>query len=63
MTMLKTAADIEAIARAGTIIAALFDALDDRVGPGVSTADLDALAEDFIRSHDGAEPAFKGLYG
>ena len=30
---------------------------------GVSTADLDAVAEEFIRSHDGATPSFKGLYG
>jgi methionine aminopeptidase type I len=37
--------------------------LESRVVPGVSTAELDALAEDFIRSHDGAAPAFKGLYG
>jgi methionyl aminopeptidase len=33
------------------------------VRPGISTAELDRIAEDFIRSHDGAEPAFKGLYG
>ena len=29
----------------------------------MSTGDLDAIAEEFIRSHDGAVPAFKGLYG
>src|SRR6059058_1089846 len=29
----------------------------------MSTGDLDAIAEEFIRSHDGATPAFKGLYG
>jgi methionyl aminopeptidase len=33
------------------------------VRPGISTGELDKLAEDFIRSHDGAVPAFKGLYG
>jgi methionyl aminopeptidase len=31
--------------------------------PGMSTEDLDAAAESFIRSHDGATPSFKGLYG
>ena len=31
--------------------------------PGVSTEELDAEAERFIRSHDGAIPSFKGLYG
>jgi len=32
------------------------------VRPGVSTEDLDGLAEEFIRSHPGARPSFKGLY-
>jgi methionyl aminopeptidase len=32
------------------------------VAPGVSTERLDRLAEDFIRSHPGARPSFKGLY-
>jgi methionyl aminopeptidase len=60
---LRTAAEIEAIARAGRVLAALHRELGGRVQPGVSTAELDCFAEDFIRSHDGAEPAFKGLYG
>ena len=30
---------------------------------GISTGELDQIAEDFIRGHDGATPAFKGLYG
>lgn len=63
MSMLKTPEEIEAIARAGRIIGALFQALEERVRPGVSTGELDAYAEEFIRGHDGAEPAFKGLYG
>jgi methionyl aminopeptidase len=33
------------------------------VRPGISTGELDTLCEAFIRSHPGAEPAFKGLYG
>jgi methionyl aminopeptidase len=63
MISLKTPAEIDAIARAGAILAALFEELRARVVPGVATADLDAWAEEFIRSHDGAVPAFKGLYG
>ena len=31
--------------------------------PGMSTWELDEIAETFIRSHEGATPAFKGLYG
>jgi methionyl aminopeptidase len=60
---LKSAADIEAMARAGKVLATLFEELKSRVAPGVSTAELDGIAENFIRSHDGAIPAFKGLYG
>jgi methionyl aminopeptidase len=60
---LKTPAEIEAIAHAGRILAALFRDIALRVEPGVSTLELDAFAEEFIRSHDGATPAFKGLYG
>ena len=63
MISLKGAEDIERIARAGAIIASLFADIPAHVVPGVSTADLDRFAEDFIRSHEGAEPAFKGLYG
>ena len=33
------------------------------VRPGISTGELDQIAEDFIRSHEGAVPAFKGLSG
>jgi methionyl aminopeptidase len=60
---LKTPAEIEAIARAGRILAALFREIEPRIVPGVSTLDLDAFAEEYIRSHEGATPAFKGLYG
>jgi methionyl aminopeptidase len=60
---LKSAAEIETIARAGRILAALYEVIPGRVRPGTTTAELDRFAEDFVRSHDGAEPAFKGLYG
>jgi methionyl aminopeptidase len=60
---LKTADEIAAIARAGAILAGLFEAIRPEVVAGKSTADLDRFAEDFITAHDGARPAFKGLYG
>lgn len=63
MIHLKSAAEIDTIARAGAILAELYRQIPAQVRPGVSTADLDRWAEDFIRSHPGAEPAFKGLYG
>jgi methionyl aminopeptidase len=60
---IKTADEIAAIARAGAILAAMFDAIVPEIRPGVSTADLDFFGENFIMSHDGAVPSFKGLYG
>ena len=63
MIHLKSAAEIDTIARAGAILAELYRRAPAEVRPGVTTAQLDRWAEDFIRSHRGAEPAFKGLYG
>ena len=63
MISLKTPDEIDTMARAGAILAALYRALPPKVDEGVSTADLDRFAETFIRDHAGAEPAFKGLYG
>lgn len=63
MIELKSGAEIEEMARSGAIIHELFAELDRRVVPGVSTLELDAFAEAFIRSHEGAVPLFKGQYG
>jgi methionyl aminopeptidase len=60
---IKSAREIEIMADGGRILAAAVALLEREVRPGISTADIDALAEQFIRSHDGAVPAFKGLYG
>ena len=60
---LKSPAEINAIAKSGAIISALFGALEPRVQPGVTTAALNRFVDTFIRSHAGAVPAFKGLYG
>jgi methionyl aminopeptidase len=60
---LKSAAEIDTIARAGAILAELYRQIPAQVRAGVTTAQLDRFAEDFIRAHRGAEPAFKGLYG
>jgi methionyl aminopeptidase len=63
MIALKNAGEIRSIERAGRILAALFAEIEPKIVPGISTADLDRFAEKFIRSHEGAVPAFKGLYG
>ena len=51
------------MAQGGRILSQTLQTLRASVRPGVSTAELDAIAESFIRGHDGATPAFKGLYG
>lgn len=63
MISVKTKAELDAIAAAGAILGSLFEALEPRAVPGVTTEELDAFAEEFIRAHSSAEPAFKGLYG
>ena len=60
---LKSAREIEIMARGGAILAATIEFVRPLVVPGVSTWELDKQAEEFIRSHVGATPAFKGLYG
>ena len=51
------------MARGGQILGATVDMLRREVRAGMSTWQLDELAESFIRSHSGATPSFKGLYG
>lgn len=63
MIHLKTAEEIDAIGRAGAIIVGLLEEIPRRVRPGVTTRELDTFCDEFITSHDGAVPAFKGLYG
>lgn len=63
MITIKSAREIEAMTRAGRIVAATLALMHRTAEPGKSTADLDDVAEEFIRSHDGAIPSFKGLYG
>jgi methionyl aminopeptidase len=62
MIQLKSPREIDAMARGGEILAATVRLLEKSVKPGISTAELDKIADDFIRSHAGATPAFKGLY-
>lgn len=62
MIRLKSADEIEVIARAGSIVSGALAHVAERAVAGVSTATLDREAEEYIRSHDGAVPAFKGLY-
>jgi methionyl aminopeptidase len=58
----KTPEETDKIAAAGEILVKTLDLLQSKLRPGVTTAELDAAAEKFIRSQ-GAEPAFKGYRG
>ena len=62
MIVKKSPADIEKMARAGDILVRTMDLLAAKIRPGVTTGELDAAAERFIRSQ-GAVPAFKGYHG
>jgi methionyl aminopeptidase len=59
---LKSQREIEIMARGGKILAETVKLMERSVKAGMTTADLDRIAEDFIRSHNGAIPSFKGLY-
>jgi methionyl aminopeptidase len=63
MIALKSPREIEIMAEGGRILGATVSHLRAQAKAGVSTLDLDEMAETFIRSHEGATPAFKGLYG
>jgi methionyl aminopeptidase len=62
MITIKSPREIETMAAAGHIVADTLAVVARQIRPGISTEQLDRTAEDFIRSHPGARPSFKGLY-
>jgi methionyl aminopeptidase len=62
MIIYKSPDEVDKMRVAGRIVAATIDAVLGAVRPGVSTADLDAVAEGFIRERE-ATPSFKGYRG
>jgi len=58
----KTPEQVERMAAAGAILVRALDLVAGKIRPGVTTGELDAAVERFIRSQ-GAEPAFKGYRG
>lgn len=57
----KSASELEKMRRSGRIVRQVLEAVKDTVAPGVSTMDLERVAESKIREL-GAKPAFKGYY-
>jgi len=61
MIVVKTPEEIELMRESALIVSKTLGMLAGEVKPGVTTLQLDALAETFIRDH-GAIPGFLGLY-
>lgn len=59
---IRSLKEIEKIRESNRIVAETLSLLKTEIRPGVSTLELDKIAEDFIRGHD-AKPAFKGYNG
>ncbi len=62
MIIRKAPAEIERMARAGAVVADTLALIGERARPGISTQELDELAEEFIRSRGGVA-TFKGYRG
>jgi methionyl aminopeptidase len=56
---LKSSAEIDKMRHAGRVVAEVLERMRELVAPGVTTAELNELAEEVIRKHD-AIPSFKG---
>jgi methionyl aminopeptidase len=62
MISIKSKAEIELMKIAGEILALTFEKVEGAIKPGITTLELDRIAEDFIRKN-GAVPSFKGYKG
>lgn len=62
MIVCRSAEEIDRLARVNALVARVLSELRAMVAPGVTTADVDALAEQRL-SEAGAVPAFKGYHG
>ncbi|MGN6332456.1 MAG: type I methionyl aminopeptidase [Motilibacteraceae bacterium] len=62
MIQYKTAEQVATMRAAGLVVGQTLQALREAVRPGITTRDLDALAEERIRAA-GAVPSFKGYHG
>jgi methionyl aminopeptidase len=62
MIIRKSRQEIEGMARAGELVAATIELMGEQLQPGITTGELDRIAEDFIRDHGGV-PTSKGYRG
>ena len=61
MIIIKNNKEIDLMRLSGKIVAETLLLVEEKVRPGITTAELDRIAEEFITKH-GAKPSFKGLY-
>lgn len=62
MISIKSKSELDLMKKSGEILARTLELIEAEVKPGISTGELDRLAEKFIRKH-GAVPSFKGYKG
>ncbi|MEX2210764.1 MAG: type I methionyl aminopeptidase [Gaiellaceae bacterium] len=62
MIIRKSEREIDQMAEAGVVVARTLELLRDQIRPGVTTGELDRIADEFIRSHGGV-PTFNGYRG
>lgn len=62
MIIIKNDNEVSLMRKAGKIVGETLLLLENEIKPGITTAELDKIAEEFITKH-GAKPSFKGLYG
>ena len=59
MIIIKNDKEIDLMRKAGRIVAETLLLVKKKIKPGITTAELDRIAEEFITKH-GAKPSFKG---
>lgn len=62
MIFIKNKKEIDLMRAAGKIVSETLNLVEEKVRPGITTAEINSIAEEFITKH-GGKPSFKGLYG
>jgi methionyl aminopeptidase len=62
MIIIKSDSEIEFMRHAGKVVGETLAKLEEVIRPGITTAELDRVAEEYIKEQ-GAKPSFKGYYG
>ncbi len=62
MITIKSKAEIDIMRKAGEIVALAHEKIREAIVPGVTTGDLDKIADEVIKKH-GAIPSFRGVQG